>query len=224
MAKQTKKKARRSTRSDGRATRTRLIRAARTMFSAGGYEATSLRQIAGAADVDLATLKYHFGDKPALFTVVYREGHVAFMEMLGGFVSATEQITTRSDARDAVSRLADDAVLFLQEYEWFARLFLYRTLEDSADVAAVEDALAHEARAVTEIAVGALIEDGVIAPVDVSSMLALLVTGIPAWMAFSRSNTGWYDDPHPLSEAGKTRLRTFVHEILFRMLNLRDDS
>ena len=50
-------------RANGLATRERIVRAATEMFAEDGYEATSLRQIAMRADIDSATLKYHFGDQ-----------------------------------------------------------------------------------------------------------------------------------------------------------------
>lgn len=47
-----------------------LQRAAMQQFAARGYEATRLRQIAGAAGVDVALIAYHFGGKLGLWKAV----------------------------------------------------------------------------------------------------------------------------------------------------------
>ena len=48
-------------------TRARLIEAARTLFQERGYDATSVRAIAGAAGVDAAMINHYFGGKEGLF-------------------------------------------------------------------------------------------------------------------------------------------------------------
>ncbi len=53
-------------------TRERILDAAETLFMAHGYEATSLRMLTGAAEVNLAAVNYHFGSKEALFEAVLR--------------------------------------------------------------------------------------------------------------------------------------------------------
>lgn len=51
-------------------TRRALVDAARTLFMQRGYEATSVRAIAGAAGVDAAMVNHCFGGKEALFQAV----------------------------------------------------------------------------------------------------------------------------------------------------------
>ncbi|MGH3241147.1 MAG: TetR family transcriptional regulator [Spirillospora sp.] len=52
------------------ATRAAILGAATTRFTRGGYEATSMRQIAADAEVDPALVRHFFGSKQALFTEV----------------------------------------------------------------------------------------------------------------------------------------------------------
>jgi AcrR family transcriptional regulator len=52
----------------GRAAREDILVAARTLFSSGGYEPTSIRAIARAADVDPGVVLHYFGDKEGVFT------------------------------------------------------------------------------------------------------------------------------------------------------------
>lgn len=52
----------------GSAAREDIVAAARALFSSGGYEATSIRAIARAADVDPGVVLHYFGDKEGVFT------------------------------------------------------------------------------------------------------------------------------------------------------------
>ena len=64
------------TRSDrGADTRAQLIEAALEIFGRLGYEGATTRQIAKAADANLAAIVYHFGSKEALHLAVAE--HVA---------------------------------------------------------------------------------------------------------------------------------------------------
>ena len=54
-------------------TRDRALEAAERLFVAHGYEGTSLRAIAGAANVNLGSLVYYFGTKDALFRSLCEE-------------------------------------------------------------------------------------------------------------------------------------------------------
>jgi AcrR family transcriptional regulator len=51
-------------------TKERILEAAEALFMAHGYEATSLRAITAAAEVNLAAVNYHFGSKEELFEAV----------------------------------------------------------------------------------------------------------------------------------------------------------
>jgi AcrR family transcriptional regulator len=55
-------------RRNAEATRTAILEAAKAQFARGGYDLTSLRDIAAEAGVDVALIKRYFGGKEALFT------------------------------------------------------------------------------------------------------------------------------------------------------------
>jgi AcrR family transcriptional regulator len=52
------------------ATKERILDSAESLFMEHGFEATGLRQITAAADVNLAAVNYHFGSKEELFEAV----------------------------------------------------------------------------------------------------------------------------------------------------------
>ncbi len=62
-------------RSDGERTRERVLEVALPLFARHGYAGTSIRRIARAAEVNVATLAYHFGDKDGLYTTVVQRMH-----------------------------------------------------------------------------------------------------------------------------------------------------
>jgi AcrR family transcriptional regulator len=188
------------------------------MFAAGGYEATSLRQIAGAADVDLATLKYHFGSKSALFAELYKEGHDAILGVLSPFLSQTATMTTQADIEAAVDQLASGASTFLFEYDWFCRLFLYRILEDSSEISGLEEQLEGIAFGMIQVAVQRLVDRGVLRPIDVRAMISLLVAGIAMWSVAAAGKPGWLGTPAPDDPDWRPRVTAFVRDVLRRLL------
>jgi AcrR family transcriptional regulator len=54
-------------------TRARLLRAALGLFSQQGFARTSTREIAEAAQVNIAAISYHFGDKAGLYKAAFME-------------------------------------------------------------------------------------------------------------------------------------------------------
>ncbi len=53
-------------------TRLRILDAAERLFTEFGFEATTMRQITGAAEVNLAAVNYHFGSKEELIREVFK--------------------------------------------------------------------------------------------------------------------------------------------------------
>lgn len=63
----------RAPRSDGAEARQRLVMAGLQLFAAKGFAKTSTREIAQAANVNIAAISYYFGDKAALYRAVFQE-------------------------------------------------------------------------------------------------------------------------------------------------------
>lgn len=57
-------------------TRNKIVEVARVLFAELGFEGTSVREIAKEAEVNLASVNYHFNNKENLFTEVLRQGYV----------------------------------------------------------------------------------------------------------------------------------------------------
>ncbi|WP_108661293.1 CerR family C-terminal domain-containing protein [Acuticoccus kandeliae] len=62
-------------RTDGEATYNRILEAAGRLFAASGFAETTSKAIAQAAEVDLASINYHFGNRAGLYRRVLAEAH-----------------------------------------------------------------------------------------------------------------------------------------------------
>jgi TetR/AcrR family transcriptional regulator, regulator of cefoperazone and chloramphenicol sensitivity len=60
-------------RSDGQEARQRLLDAAMALFAEQGFAKTSTREIAHAAQVNIASISYYFGDKAGLYRAVWSD-------------------------------------------------------------------------------------------------------------------------------------------------------
>ena len=204
----------RTSRSDGQATRRRILRVATSLFASGGYEATSLRQIATAADVDLATLKYHFGDKPSLFAEVYRAGHDDFVAVLAPVLADMFDVQDDAGLDRVIGRLVRSGHDFAESHLPFVRMVLYRLLEESSDTILVEEELQVLARGMIERAFEGLAARGVIKPVDTRAFGTFVVTAMAQWLVTSRLKPSWVGSP-ALGEAdGRVRSEAFWCSLL----------
>lgn len=78
-------------------TKTKILNAAEYLFATHGYAETSMRQITNKADVNLASVNYHFGSKKALTVEVLDRYLAVLMPQL------VEQLTSLSQAKEPPS-------------------------------------------------------------------------------------------------------------------------
>lgn len=57
-------------------TKLKILEVARVLFATNGFEGTSVREIARAADVNVASLNYHFSSKEKLFHEILLNGYL----------------------------------------------------------------------------------------------------------------------------------------------------
>jgi len=79
----------RSIRSDGEQSRERLLRAGLRLFAQQGFAKTSTREIAEAANTNVAAISYYFGDKAGLYRAVFLEPLDAEPQDLSGLFNGT---------------------------------------------------------------------------------------------------------------------------------------
>lgn len=56
-------------------TKNKILEVARVLFANHGFDGTSIRDIAKAADVNVASVNYHFSNKEKLFTEILQAGY-----------------------------------------------------------------------------------------------------------------------------------------------------
>ncbi|BBH46305.1 TetR/AcrR family transcriptional regulator [Pseudomonas sp. KU43P] len=71
----------REPRKDGEATRARILQAAGELFAAVGYAEASNKAVAAKAEVDLASINYHFGSRNGLYLAVLDEARRRFLDI-----------------------------------------------------------------------------------------------------------------------------------------------
>jgi AcrR family transcriptional regulator len=101
---------------------TLILRAAEELFGARGYEATTTRDIAGAADVTEAAIYRHFGTKEALFEAAIAR---PYREVIGSFLrswqrSLPDSTTNAEVTREFVERFYD----FVQQHRRLLKTYL----------------------------------------------------------------------------------------------------
>lgn len=127
------------TRSDrGAETRAQLIAAALEIFGRLGYEGATTRQIAKAANANLAAIVYHFGSKEALHLAVAEHVAKSILAKIGptlATISEPEATATPEAARASLHRLVGtmvDVLLGSEEAERWARFIVREQLQPTA--------------------------------------------------------------------------------------------
>lgn len=87
--------AKRRPRADGSATRSRILECAGELFGSQGLASTTNKAIAAKAEVDLASINYHFTSRDGLYRAVLVEAHRRFVRL-----EELEQISASPAAPD----------------------------------------------------------------------------------------------------------------------------
>ncbi len=126
---------RRARQDRGAETRARLIEAGLDVFGHQGFEAASTREIARAANVNLAAILYHFGSKEALYHAVAEHIVAGIGARVGPALSTAQGELREVNAENALKlilRLVEafvDAALGNPEAERWARFVVREQLD-----------------------------------------------------------------------------------------------
>ena len=109
-------------------TKTRILDAAEELFMEHGFEATSLRLITTAAEVNLAAANYHFGSKEELFQAVLTRRldplNQKRIELLSQFERAAKGVTTPLTCEKILSAMFIPALNLARDHERGGKNFL----------------------------------------------------------------------------------------------------
>ncbi len=116
---------------DQRDTRAAIMAAATALFARRAYDSVSLREVAAAAGVDVATVHHHVGTKPDLYQACFARVFAAETEALTSAVTAARE-GLRAGREEAFARLhalLDVFVDFLERVPETTALWLRRWSE-----------------------------------------------------------------------------------------------
>ncbi|UUJ40875.1 CerR family C-terminal domain-containing protein [Pseudomonas extremaustralis] len=99
----------RSSRTDGEATRSRILETAGKLFSRTGFAETTSKAIAVEAEVDLASINYHFGSRVGLYQAVLAEAHRRIINVDDLLRISERDVPAEEKLRDFFAILVDAA-------------------------------------------------------------------------------------------------------------------
>lgn len=113
----------------GEATKELLLKTAMEIFARDGYAATSTRQIAEAAGVNLALISYHFGSKHGLYLAVFQYIVDLVRIRLGAGMAALQDLVNDKNANEesilfGLSAYSNSALEFVLSPEMTAKAAL----------------------------------------------------------------------------------------------------
>jgi AcrR family transcriptional regulator len=113
----------------------RIIRIATALFAEHGYDGVSTREIAAAAELNIATVHYHVGTKRELYREVFRRMSELEREVAGRIIAGVSDASLTS--ADAVRRLlhtvAAELVTMTRDHPQVPRLWVRRWLDEHDD-------------------------------------------------------------------------------------------
>jgi AcrR family transcriptional regulator len=205
----------------------RIIEVATLLFAEHGYHGVSMRDIAAAVGLNIATISYHVGSKQDLYREVHKRAYLAEEAALRPYLEdvSDEVIRDRRAFRDLLVRLTNAHIALGLERPEIPRLHVRRWLAQHDDVLPdyhdefslpIYQAL----RALLDRAHAAGTID--ITGLDVSLFLQSFswihhgyLVGMPARLS--------PDDPPPHSAESLERLRGYLRFVICRSLQLPID-
>lgn len=149
-------------------TEERILQAATRVFMENGYDATTTRSIAEAADINIASLHYYFRSKDKLFELVMENVMKNFSSQMDAVLNSARPLHEK--IRMFVLRYID----FLKENPF---LSLFIISESHKDVAKIERMM-HDGFVMKtlEDQIANLVEKGIIRPISIGNFFVNLVS------------------------------------------------
>lgn len=122
-------KVQRTSRTDGEATRNRILDAAGELFATTGFAETTNKAIASRAGVDLASINYHFGSRGGLYEAVLIEAHRRLISVESLQRLAAADLSAHDRLRGMIESLVQNATV---DQGWHARVLAREILSPSS--------------------------------------------------------------------------------------------
>ena len=130
------KRSPRTQRMDGEATYNRILEAAGELFASVGFAETTNKMIAARAEVDLASINYHFGSRNGLYQAVLVDAH----RRLVSIDSLQKLVATDLSAREKLKKLIEGLVESATvEQGWHAKVLSREFLSPTSHLQALQN-------------------------------------------------------------------------------------
>ena len=111
---------------DDKDTKSKLLKAAISVFGTQGYSGGSVRQIAELANTNIGAIKYHYSSKEKLWQAVVTD----LFEKLGGYIMKDAALWPSMSPRDRVVSSTRNYILFCAKYPELNRIILSETIQN----------------------------------------------------------------------------------------------
>ncbi|MFF5228287.1 TetR/AcrR family transcriptional regulator [Dactylosporangium sp. NPDC000521] len=186
---------------DSADTREVILRAATGLFARHGFDAVSVRAVAEAAGVDVATVHHHAGSKAALY-------QACFAAVFEAERSALEPVIKAAYDMEGLHRVLDAFVDFLQERPETTGLWLRRWLDPDRH-AGVDERYSTPLYEQVQAVLAAAHRAGVLYEPQPHLAVRSLI-----WAVHAHTVTALHGE---VTEDSRFALRAFVHRWLDRM-------
>ncbi len=166
----------RTQRTDGGMTYNRILEAAGELFASTGFAETTNKMIAARAQVDLASINYHFGSRNGLYQAVLVDAH----RRLVSVESLQQLVATDLTAREKLKKLIEELVKSATvDQGWHATVLSREFLSPTSHLQALQKT---EIPAKLPFVLGILSEITAIPPGDLSLLRCLISVMAPCAM------------------------------------------
>lgn len=194
----------RGLRSDGEATRTRILEAAGELFATTGYAETSNKAIAAQAQVDLASINYHFGNRSGLYQAVLAASHGRLLDMAALRQLVGSGLSPSSKLRVLIEQLVERATQ--EPQAWQLRVLAREVLSPTSHLQILFQDEAQPKMALLKHMLGEITQ---IPPEDPALTRCLLNVIAPCLMLL----VGGRSFPGPLQEIFQTPSQTIASHL-----------
>ena len=95
----------------------KILKVAEEHFAVHGYYATSMRQLTREADVNVAAVHFHFGNKEALFLAVLKRRIAPFVNMVLDNMKQKAQLHASVRPEDLVQAFVDVCLQYVRDFD-----------------------------------------------------------------------------------------------------------
>ena len=95
----------------------KILKVAEEHFAVHGYYATSMRQLTREADVNVAAVHYHFGNKEALFLAVLKRRIAPFVNTVLDNMKQKAQLHASVRPEDLVQAFVDVCLQYVRDFD-----------------------------------------------------------------------------------------------------------